>query len=151
MDSVEIINVLSRWLHIATAIVVVGGTVFIRFVLTPAAERLPEAEHVRLREGIMLRWRKVVAAGIGLFLLSGFYNYYWIIAAGKRRGDGAYHALLGGKIVLSFVVFFLASVLVGRSARFEPLRRQRKTWMTVVVLLAFLIVLIASYLKVSRS
>ena len=41
MDSMEILSIISRWIHIGTAIVVVGGTVFLRFVLLPAAEGLP--------------------------------------------------------------------------------------------------------------
>jgi uncharacterized membrane protein len=148
MEPIEILNVASRWVHIATAIVVLGGTFFLRFVLLPAAEPLPEAEHNRLRERLMGRWRKFVMAGIALFLLSGFYNYL-IVAAPKHRGDKAYHGLMGIKIVIAFVVFFLASVLVGRSARFEPLRRERKKWLLVLIVLAFTIVLISSFLKVT--
>jgi uncharacterized membrane protein len=148
MDSIEILNVASRWVHVATAIVVVGGTVFMRFVLTPAAEQLPQAEHDRLRGLVMGRWRKFVMAGIALFLLSGFYNYL-AVAVPKHHGDKVYHALLGVKIITAFVVFFLASVLVGRSARFESLRRDRKKWLLVLIVLAFAIVLISSFLKVT--
>jgi hypothetical protein len=56
---------------------------------------------------------------------------------------------MGIKIVIAFGVFFLASVLVGRSPRFEPLRRQRKKWLLVLIILAFAIVLISSSLKVT--
>ena len=147
MDSIEILNVASRWLHIATAIVVLGGTVFMRFVLLPAAESLPPAEHDALRGKVMARWKKFVMAGIALFLLSGFYNYL-VVSAPKHKGDGVYHGLMGTKIILGFVVFFLASVLVGRSARFEPLRRDRKKWLLITILIAFLIVLISSYLRI---
>jgi uncharacterized membrane protein len=148
MDSIEILNIASRWVHIATAIVVLGGTVFVRFVLLPAAEPLPQAEHDRLRERVMGRWRKFVMAGIALFLLSGFYNYL-TVAVPKHHGDKAYHALMGIKIIIAFGVFFLASVLVGRSARFEPLRREGKKWLLLLIVLAFSIVLISSFLKVT--
>jgi uncharacterized membrane protein len=144
----EILDVASRWVHIATAIVVVGGTVFMRFVLLPAAQSLPQAEHDALRDRLTRRWRIYVMAGIALFLLSGFYNYI-AVAVPKHHGDGVYHGLMGLKIILAFAVFFLASVLVGRSARFEPLRRERKKWLLLLIVLAFLVVLIGSYLKVS--
>src|ERR1700722_13037808 len=147
MDSIEILNVASRWLHIATAIVVLGGTVLMRFVLLPAAESLPQAEHDALRANVIARWKKFVMAGIALFLASGFYNYL-VVSIPRHHGDHVYHALMGTKILLAFVVFFLASVLVGRSARFEPLRRQRKTWLLITILIAFLIVLISSYLRI---
>ena len=64
------------------------------------------------------------------FLLSGFYNYL-AVSVPKHQGDRAYHGLMGTKIILAFIVFFLASVLVGRSARFEPLRRDRKKWLLI--------------------
>ena len=47
---------------------------------------------------------------------------------------------MGTKIILAFIVFFLASVLVGRSARFEPLRRDRKKWLVITIVVAFIIV-----------
>jgi uncharacterized membrane protein len=147
MDPVEILNVASRWLHIATAIVVLGGTVFMRFVLLPAAESLPPAEHEVLRGKVMARWKKFVMAGIALFLLSGFYNYL-VVSVPKHKGDGAYHGLMGTKIILAFIVFFLASVLVGRSPRFEPLRRDRKKWLLITIVVAFIIVAISSYLRI---
>lgn len=150
MNSIDILNVASRWVHIATAIVILGGAVFLRFVLLPAAEGLPSTEHDSLREQVMRRWRKFVMVGIALFLLSGFYNYL-VVAIPKHRGDKAYHALMGIKIVIAFGVFFLASVLVGRSARFEPFRRERKKWLLLLILLAFVVVLISSFLRVTRS
>ncbi len=150
MEASEIVNVLSRWIHIMTAIVVVGGTLFMRFVLAPAAAQLPDAEHQRLKELVLARWKKVVMGGIALFVLSGFYNYI-AVAIPKRHGDPLYHALIGIKILIALGVFFLASVLVGRSATFEPLRRERNKWLTVLIALALVIVLISSYLRVSRS
>lgn len=148
MDASEILAVASRWIHIATAIVLVGGTVFLRFVLLPAAEPLPQVEHDQLRSRLTSRWRKFVMVGIALFLLSGFYNYL-VVAVPKHRGDKAYHQLMGTKIVLAFAVFFLASVLVGRSARFATLRQDRKRWLAILIVLAFVIVLISSFLKVT--
>jgi uncharacterized membrane protein len=142
------LDILSRWLHIATAIVVVGGTVFFRFVLMPAAEHLPQAEHDQLREQLVRRWRKIVGAGIGLFLLTGFYNYL-AVGVPQHRHNAAYHALMGVKIILAFLVFFLASVLVGRSARFEKVRRERKRWLLVLLVMAFVIVWISSTLKIA--
>src|ERR1700728_4877480 len=124
MSAVEILNILSRWIHIGTAIVIVGGTVFLRFVLLPVAEGLPQAEHDQLRAGVMGRWKKFVMVGITLFLLSGFFNYL-VVSVPKHRGDKTYHMLMGIKIVLALIVFFFASVLVGRSPRFEPMRQAR--------------------------
>lgn len=150
MDSTEIVNVLSRWLHIGTAIVVVGGTAFLRFVLLPSAQQLPQAEHDQLRQLVMRRWRKIVMAGIGLFLLTGFYNYLVVGAGVKHRNPGLYHSLMGLKILFAFGIFFLASALVGRAARFDAIRRGSKKWLLLLLAMAFFVVLISSFLKVTR-
>src|SRR5690606_14420955 len=139
MDELFFLHVISRWLHVGTAIVLVGGTVFMRYLVMPAAEQLPEAEHDALRQRILGRWKKAVHAGIALFLLSGFYNYM-VVTLPAHRGDRLYHPLIGIKILLAFAVFFLASALVGRSKAFDGLRKNAKTWLSVIILLATIIV-----------
>ena len=145
-DNLLAVDVFSRVLHVGTAIVLVGGTVFMRCVLMQAAAGLPEAEHDALRQRLLGRWKRVVHAGIGLLLLSGFYNY--IQAIPKHRGDGLYHGLLGTKMLLAVVVFFLATALVGRSKVFERMRQNRAKWMGVMIVLAALIVVISGFVKV---
>jgi hypothetical protein len=147
MELTEIVNVASRWLHVSTAIVLVGGTVFIRFVLTPSGEQLPQTEHDRLRELVTATWRKVVRAGIVLFLVTGLYNYL-VVALPQHQQDKRYHMLMGIKILAALGVFFLAEALVGRSAAFAGLRQNRKAWLSVLVVLAFAIVAISSFLRV---
>ncbi len=148
MDDLVALNVLSRWIHVGTAIVVVGGSFFLRYVLMPAAEGLPATEHDALRERLMGRWRKVVGIGIGLFLLSGFYNYVAVGIPG-HKGNGLYHGLIGTKILLAFAIFFLASALSGRSAAFEGIRRNRGRWLAVTLLLAAIIIGISGFAKVA--
>jgi uncharacterized membrane protein len=145
-DNLLAVDVLSRVLHVGTAIVLVGGTVFMRCVLMQAAAPLPEAEHDALRQRLLGRWKRVVHAGIGLLLLSGLYNYLQAIP--KHRGDGLYHGLLGTKMLLAVAVFFLATALVGRSKAFERMRQSRAKWMGVVIILAALIVVISGFVKV---
>lgn len=144
------LDVLSRWLHVGTAIVVLGGSFFLRVVLMPAAAAsLPEAEHAALRERLMATWRRVVHLGIALFLLSGLYNYL-VVAIPRHRGDELYHALMGTKILLALAVFFLASALVGRSQALAGIRRDNRRWLAIALVLGFAIVGISGYLKVAR-
>ena len=149
MEDLTALNVLFRWLHVGTAIVVVGGSVFLRFVLMPAAEQLPDAEHDSLRQRVMGRWKKFVMIGIGLFLVSGFYNYM-VVAIPNHKGDTLklYHPLIGTKILLALAVFFLASALTGRAAAFEGIRKNSKLWLLVMIVLAAIIVAISAVLKI---
>lgn len=147
MDSMLWVDSLFRWMHVGTAIVLVGGTVFMRFVLMPSAASLSEEEHEKLRAPLIGRWKLFVHIGILLLLVSGLYNYIMVMIP-KHRGDGLYHGLLGTKMILAFVIFFLASVLVGRASAFEKMRQDRKKWLFVIIILATIIVLISGFVKV---
>lgn len=140
---------LSRILHVGTAVVVVGGTFFIRFVLFPAAsQNLSDETHAKLRAAVMGTWKKIVHGGIALFILTGALNYYRVFAEASHKGDALYHALLGTKIILALVIFFIASALVGRAAAFEGLRKNAPKWLLVNLLLAAIILAISGFLKV---
>jgi uncharacterized membrane protein len=141
MDATSLIPVLSRFIHVSTAVVLVGGITAIRYVVAPVL-----ANHPEQMEAIRQRWKKFVHGGIGLFLLSGGYNY--LAARADHSGDGAYHGMVGFKMVLALVVFFLASALVGRSAGTQKYRDNAARWKTVIILLAFCIIGISSFVKI---
>lgn len=140
------IDTLSRVTHVSTAIALVGGTAFVLFVLIPATSALLDKEEKILRANVQQRWKRFVHVGILLFIVSGFYNYFRAVP--DHRGDGLYHALIGTKILLAFGMFFIASVLVGRSSAFHSMRRNRVFWLRILVLLAFSIVAISGFAKV---
>jgi len=140
----EYVDLISRWIHVGGAIVLLGGSTFIRFVLMPsAAESLTDADHQKLRERVIGRWKRIVMIGIGLLLASGLYNY---LHSGKT--GGLYHGLMGVKMLLAFGVFFLASALTGRSAGLAAIRQDARKWITVLIVMATVVVAIAGFLKV---
>jgi len=147
MDGTLALYTLFRWLHVGTAIVLLGGSVFMRFVLMPAAEKLPSDAHETLRGHVRAVWKVFVHVGVTLLLASGLYNYIAVMIPQHRR-DALYHALMGIKILLALAVFFLAEALVGRAPAFEGLRQKVKLWLGVIVLLGALIVAISGFLKV---
>ena len=55
-----------RWIHILAAIALMGGAVFQRFALMPAAAELPEEAHEQLRQSLRGRWSKLVMMTAGL-------------------------------------------------------------------------------------
>lgn len=140
------IDYLSRVTHISTAIALIGGSVFILCVLLPASKLISEEAHATLSQGISARWKRFVHIGILLFLVSGFYNYFR--AMPLHKGDGLYHAMIGTKMLLALVIFFIASALVGKSQAFAAMRAKRGKWLAILVLLACVIVLVSSFVKV---
>lgn len=143
MDTSFLVMLLSRWAHVGTVIVLVGGTAFLRFAVLPSLE----GESAELVGRIRNRWKKFVHGGILLLLISGFYNYL-VVGAAAHDGDRLYHPLIGTKILLAFYLFFLASVMVGRSAGTQKYRDNPKKWLGVMLLVATLIVAISGFVKV---
>ena len=72
MDLQEILGLVSRWLHIIPAIILVGGTLFMRYALVPAADESKAT--TELRESIRKRWSKLIMISVALLLLSGLYK-----------------------------------------------------------------------------
>lgn len=140
------IDVVSRVVHIATAITLVGGSVFTLLVLMPSAKTLEDSVHQSFLASIIGRWKRFVHGGVALFLVSGFYNYFRAIP--HHKGDGLYHALVGTKMILALVVFFLAAAMVGRSEKLAFIRGNRKFYLTMLVCLAAVIVTISGFVKV---
>ena len=130
----------SRWFHVGGAIILVGGGAFLRFVLAPVAETLPEPEHLALRQGIMARWRRFVHPLVGVLFLSGCLNFWLRLESGM---PSTWHALAGFHLLLGLYVLFIASALVGRSAGLANLRANWKHWLLVNVAVAFVAVMLS--------
>jgi uncharacterized membrane protein len=150
----DALALLFRWLHILAAMAAVGGPMFIRWALLPAAGTLPDEPHRMLREGIRRRWSKVVMIAIAFLLISGLYNLIAFEKASRDWGqawhDGPgrlYHLLLGLKLLLALAIFFLASALTGRGAALVRFRENAKFWVTVNLALGIVLVGISSQMR----
>lgn len=118
-----------------------------KFIMQPATEGLSESEQTTFKERIIKRWRQLVGIAIALLIFSGFYNYL-VIGLPQHHGDKRYHMLMGIKILLAFVVFFIASVLPGRAPVFENMRKHSKLWTSITIVLGLIVIVIASTLRV---
>ncbi len=145
MDANFVLALVSRWIHVGTVIVLVGGTTFMRYVAGPVLQ----GQSPELVDSIRGRWKKFVHGGIALLLISGFFNYFK--AMPSHKGDGLYHALIGTKIILAFVVFFFASVLVGRSAGTQKFRDNAGKWTSIMLALSALIIAMSGVVKVREN
>jgi uncharacterized membrane protein len=140
-----ILPLLMRWTHILAAIAALGGTLFLRLILIPAAAKaLGDEERKRLREAVLGRWRVAVHVAIALLLISGFYNYLGVTRF-DHEGQGAYHALMGVKMLLALVVFALAILLTSR--RPNSIQANTPKWQAILIALTVAVVLIAGHLK----
>ncbi len=146
MDLAWYVIVLFRWMHLLAAITAVGGTFFMRWALLPAAAELSPSEQQKLHAGVRARWAIPVHASIGFLLLSGFYTFIFR-SLPLHKGDGLYHALFGIKFLLALAIFFIATMLVGRSTASERFRQNRRMWLSLNVGLAITVVCISGVMR----
>ena len=147
MSADLVLAVIMRWTHIIAAITAVGGTLFLRFVLLPSAEKtLSPAEHSRLRESLIGHWQHVVHVCILAFLVSGFYNYL-VITRFDHPDQPLYHALFGVKFLLALVVFALAVALTSKRPWSEALRGRMRLWGGILAAVAIAVVMLSGVMK----
>ena len=146
MDSTTILNLISRWFHIIPAIVMVGGTIFLRLALLPAFSDMTDGDHAALRESIRRKWMKWIGICTLLLLVTGLYNAYF--KAVTYELSPLYNGLLLVKIVLAFAVFYLTASLSGRSKTAVKLRQRELHWTNILCALMLSIVLIAGAMKI---
>lgn len=137
-----------RWAHILSAIILVGGTVFLRFVLLPSLSSLPSQVRPSFLSAWRPPWAKLVMITSGLLLATGLINAVRIILRYDFDG-GVYHGLVAAKLLLALGMFWISSVLAGRSPMAERFREKMNFWLTVNVVLAVLLVCLAGYMKLT--
>jgi len=147
MDPNQILGLLSRWFHIIPVIILVGGTVFMRLSLVPAANQTSAS--AELREAVRKRWAKLVMISILLLLITGLYN-----AVTKLTGFDVppiYGILVVVKLAIGLVIFFLSARLTGRSEKAVQFREQETKWLNLLCVLMLALVLVAGYMKFASA
>jgi uncharacterized membrane protein len=136
----------SRWVHVISACLVVGGVFFIRFILPKGLALLDETQAQSVLLAVRRRFKMLVHTVILLLLLSGIYNTY--LAWDKYNLDKAVlHALWGTHVLLAALVFTISLyVLAGP----QPPKTHRKL-MAINFVLLLCVVAAASSLKWARE
>ena len=133
----------SRWAHVGSVILLVGGSAFLLLVLAPAADKLGEAEHNALRANVMARWRRFVHPLVALILLSGLYNFFVV----RVHTERPWHMLAGIKLLLGVFILFVASALAGRAGASQKMRDNWRFWLKLNLIVATAAILLSGYMK----
>ena len=127
MEMMDLVGLLSRWVHIASALTLIGGVLFARHVLRGAAE----AE-------LITRYATTLQAAVGGLLLSGLYNLLSKVAVPK-----GYHMIFGIKFLLALHVFAMAFMVARPGVEVGKRHRQ----LTGMVISGALILALSAYLR----
>jgi hypothetical protein len=128
-----VLAVFMRWLHITSAITILGGFIYARFMVAPALAALPGAEAASFSNRMVTQFRPILYTGLGAILVSGLYNYLT-----KPYYPPHYHAVIGVKFLFVLHVF-AASVMYTIPATNDLKRLQRLNWLVISGLLIVLI------------
>ena len=132
----DALNMLMRWLHIASMATLVGGLLFARLAMIPAAKDLVAEEAEALGERAAAAFRPIAFSAMLAAVLSGFYNVLTMPGHSVR-----YHILLGIKILLAAHLFAVTMLIV------RPHCPRRPRLMSGALLSGLAIILIAGYLR----
>ena len=153
-DLAYAIQVLSRVLHILSAMIMVGGLFYMRTVLAPSATAGAATTGATSGEAYFANRRSVWARWVGMttfFLLaSGIYNLLTIIGQSKAldvKLPATYHMLLGIKFLLALLVMFVMSILAGKTTTADKFRGQMQKWLNLAWLAAIAIVVLAGVMR----
>lgn len=147
MSGFDILAIVIRWMHLVAVVIAIGGVVFVRFALMPAArEVLSDEVHGHLRSSIHARWKKVIHVCIAVLILTGAFNFYVSFRDGVPPIP--YHPIFLFKILAAFLVFFLAIALSGTSPGFAKLRADGRKWSGVLIAAGILAILVSGILRV---
>jgi uncharacterized membrane protein len=140
MDSIPgaVMSVLMRWLHIISAVMLLGGTIYARYVMAPAAAGLPEPERRKFAAEVQLKLRPLVLVPLFTIVISGVYNL-----AGKSNIPPNYFLWFALKMLLALHLIAVSFLLVRSSLTQEKSNRL----MTGVVCSGMAIVLVSAYLR----
>ena len=142
-----LLTLVMRWMHIISAITMVGGTTFLVAVILPVARQaLAPDEAKQFRAAVAKRWKKFVPWLIIAFIVSGVYNY--MLPRQVHANDSPYHLLFAFKFLLAMAVFTLAMALLSSESWSAKIREKADKWLVVLLVLATTVVLIAGYMKV---
>jgi len=147
------LDLILRWMHILGAIMLVGGTIFMRTAYVPARQLSDFEPKPEFAEWLRVAWSRMVLLSSAQLLISGLVGFGLLITRSDINKEAfpgsAYHMLFGIKFLLAFVVFFLAAGLSGRSGLAKKLRQREKFWLTVNMVLAITVVCLAGVLRLA--
>ena len=139
-------STLFQWIHVAAAVIGVGGIGFILIALKPSLRVLSPEQRELLVRAIRARFRWVIWSCALLLLVSGIYDIktrYW------EAPWGAAWKWLTLKLVLAGVIFLITLALTLPLRVLERVQARRDLWLAIAFGVAIGVILISAYLRIS--
>lgn len=148
-DANYFIALLSRVAHTSCAATMLGGLVYLRFVLAPAAEKAEEPVSVAYADR-RRAWAACVATCSALLLASGVYNLL-LFTRTYENLPKLYHPLFGVKFLLALGVMTIAAFLAGKTKLAAKMQGSLKRWSGVAIKLTLCVFVLSAMLRSFRD
>ncbi|TWT41980.1 hypothetical protein RAS1_31060 [Phycisphaerae bacterium RAS1] len=149
IDLSVVAPILIRLVHILAAIAAGGAVVFQLLAVHPSLSAIPETQRGEFRAWVVNRWRPIVYLLMALLLVTGLVTYvvYRIPEYKTHASKGAYHGLLGAKILLALAFFHAATVLTLPGSKGDKYRAAAGFWLRWMTALLLGIVALGAVLR----
>jgi uncharacterized membrane protein len=102
----EVLQIVMRFIHIVSAIVLVGGNAYIATVMLSSLRLVEDSLRNSILKLAADRFTRIVWIGIAGLVVSGAYN--WVLLAPMYKAMGPVgNALIGSKVLLALILFLL--------------------------------------------
>jgi hypothetical protein len=135
-----IVDIVMRFLHILSAVALVGGALAWRLGMMPALEPLSGEMRTKLGNAVAAAWRPIMFSAMGGVLVSGIYQY-----VGVKNPPPAWQAVIGVKFLLVLHVFAVGFIVTGRN------NEKRSRQLTGIVISGVVIIALAAVLRYLSS
>ena len=130
-----------RWLHVVSAIVWIGGMLFLALVLVPVTRREDPALRARLFHAVGVRFRTVGWITLGLLVATGLGNlwlnpYLWSLPRFQLK-----LGLVAVALLLAVVHDFVLGPRASRPGA-DPSVRLRASWMARINVVVVLVIVL---------
>ncbi len=134
---------ISRYFHLLSVIIAIGGAFIIRYAVQPALSELDQSTRGRFLDRMGRALARIVPAAVLLLILTGLINVYRAFTVAPMPPP-AYHMILGLKILLSFMLFGIALGMAWGHARIQA---NRRFWYSMMVHMGLLLVALSVALR----
>lgn len=149
-DAAYAVGLLSRVAHTTCAATLLGGLIYMRFVLAPAAADPATDKQAALFAGRRKAWAACVGVCTALLLASGLYNFVVFLGTYKNL-PALYHPLFGVKFLLALGVMAIMALVAGKTSLAERVRGSLRRWLNVALALALAVFVLGAMLRSFRD
>jgi hypothetical protein len=105
-----ILDIVMRFLHILSAVALIGGVLAWRLGIIPALAPLNADVRTKVGNSVAAAWRPFMFSAMGGALISGLYQYMQM-----KNPPPAWHAVIGVKFLLVLHVFAVGFIASGEN------------------------------------